>query len=137
MNFILDFADRIYHVDCKDAKVRVGDGRRGRLVVAPALGRPAPRLGLHLHRARRRAVGGLLPGAQRDRLRRSDLDRVGGRRRWTGWSARPEALEFVRRLAVAAADRRRSTRRSPARTDPDQIRWALSSRRWAAASPAQ
>lgn len=29
--FIVDFADRIYHVDCKDAKVRVGDGRRGRL----------------------------------------------------------------------------------------------------------
>ncbi|WP_433497774.1 sugar phosphate isomerase/epimerase family protein [Sphaerimonospora sp. CA-214678] len=29
--FILDFADRIYHVDCKDAKVRIGDGRRGRL----------------------------------------------------------------------------------------------------------
>jgi sugar phosphate isomerase/epimerase len=28
-NFILDFADRIYHVDCKDAKVRMGDGRRG------------------------------------------------------------------------------------------------------------
>ncbi|WP_062349399.1 sugar phosphate isomerase/epimerase family protein [Herbidospora yilanensis] len=27
--FILDFADRIYHVDCKDAKVRIGDGRRG------------------------------------------------------------------------------------------------------------
>ncbi|MFF3225733.1 sugar phosphate isomerase/epimerase family protein [Nocardia suismassiliense] len=29
--FILDFADRIYHVDCKDTKVRCGDGRRGRL----------------------------------------------------------------------------------------------------------
>ncbi|MER7503952.1 sugar phosphate isomerase/epimerase family protein [Nonomuraea pusilla] len=29
--FILDFADRIYHVDCKDAKVRTGNGRRGRL----------------------------------------------------------------------------------------------------------
>ena len=29
--FILDFADRIYHVDCKDTKVRTGDGRRGRL----------------------------------------------------------------------------------------------------------
>ena len=28
-NFILDFADRIYHVDCKDTKVRMGDGRRG------------------------------------------------------------------------------------------------------------
>jgi sugar phosphate isomerase/epimerase len=31
VNFILDFRDRIYHVDCKDAKVRTGDGRRGRL----------------------------------------------------------------------------------------------------------
>jgi len=31
VGFILDFADRIYHVDCKDTKVRTGDGRRGRL----------------------------------------------------------------------------------------------------------
>ena len=30
-NFILDFADRIYHVDCKDAKVNRPDGRRGRM----------------------------------------------------------------------------------------------------------
>ena len=80
VNFIFDFADRIYHVDCKDAKVRTGDGRRGRLALPPALGRPAPRLGLRLHRPRRRAVGGLLPRAERDRLRRPDLDRVGGRR---------------------------------------------------------
>ncbi|MFJ7243422.1 sugar phosphate isomerase/epimerase family protein [Kitasatospora sp. NPDC098652] len=29
--FILEFAERIYHVDCKDTRVRVGDGRRGRL----------------------------------------------------------------------------------------------------------
>jgi sugar phosphate isomerase/epimerase len=29
--FILDFADRIYHVDCKDAKRQVGNGRNGRL----------------------------------------------------------------------------------------------------------
>jgi sugar phosphate isomerase/epimerase len=29
--FILDFADRIYHVDCKDAKKQVGNGRNGRL----------------------------------------------------------------------------------------------------------
>ncbi|WP_144125153.1 sugar phosphate isomerase/epimerase family protein [Catellatospora sichuanensis] len=29
VGFILDFADRIYHVDCKDTKVRMGDGRRG------------------------------------------------------------------------------------------------------------
>ena len=30
-NFILDFADRIYHVDCKAAKVNRPDGRRGRM----------------------------------------------------------------------------------------------------------
>ncbi len=29
--FLLDFADRIYHVDCKDLKRRVGNGRNGRL----------------------------------------------------------------------------------------------------------
>ncbi|MGX1770808.1 sugar phosphate isomerase/epimerase family protein [Nocardia brasiliensis] len=31
VTFMLDFADRIYHVDCKDTKLRCGDGRRGRL----------------------------------------------------------------------------------------------------------
>ncbi len=29
--FITDFADRIYHVDCKDTRLRVGGGRNGRL----------------------------------------------------------------------------------------------------------
>jgi sugar phosphate isomerase/epimerase len=29
--FIWDFRDRIYHVDCKDTRVRMGDGRSGRL----------------------------------------------------------------------------------------------------------
>jgi sugar phosphate isomerase/epimerase len=29
--FISDFADRIYHVDCKDTRMRVGGGRNGRL----------------------------------------------------------------------------------------------------------
>ena len=31
VNFILDFADRIYHVDCKDTFIRKSDGRVGRL----------------------------------------------------------------------------------------------------------
>ncbi|MFM7029986.1 MAG: sugar phosphate isomerase/epimerase family protein [Micrococcales bacterium] len=31
VNFILDFADRIYHVDCKDTSIRKSDGRVGRL----------------------------------------------------------------------------------------------------------
>jgi sugar phosphate isomerase/epimerase len=29
--FITDFADRIYHVDCKDTRLRLGGGRNGRL----------------------------------------------------------------------------------------------------------
>jgi sugar phosphate isomerase/epimerase len=31
VNFIVDFAERIYHVDCKDTRVRRPDGRVGRL----------------------------------------------------------------------------------------------------------
>lgn len=31
VGFILDFADRIWHVDCKDTRRRVGNGRNGRL----------------------------------------------------------------------------------------------------------
>ncbi|SEG39998.1 Sugar phosphate isomerase/epimerase [Thermomonospora echinospora] len=31
VGFILDFADRIYHVDCKDARRRTGNGRNGRM----------------------------------------------------------------------------------------------------------
>ena len=67
--------------------------------VAPGLGRPPARLGLRLHRARRRAVGGLLPDAQHHRLRRArsrSSGRTPGMDRLVG---APEALEFVRRLA--------------------------------------
>ena len=31
VGFIWDFQDRIYHVDCKDVRMRVGNGRNGRL----------------------------------------------------------------------------------------------------------
>ncbi|WP_148572502.1 sugar phosphate isomerase/epimerase family protein [Nocardioides caldifontis] len=31
VGFITDFADRIYHVDCKDVRMRTGNGRNGRL----------------------------------------------------------------------------------------------------------
>lgn len=31
VDFILEFRDLIYHVDCKDAKLRMGNGRNGRL----------------------------------------------------------------------------------------------------------
>ncbi|USQ81370.1 sugar phosphate isomerase/epimerase family protein [Ornithinimicrobium faecis] len=31
VGFITDFADRIYHVDCKDTRMRIGNGRNGRM----------------------------------------------------------------------------------------------------------
>ena len=80
VGFLWEFRDRIYHVDCKDTKKRLGNGRNGRLEQPPAVGRPAPRLGLRLDGQRGRALAGRVPGAQLDRLRGADLGRVGGRR---------------------------------------------------------
>ena len=110
----MDFKDRIYHVDCKDTKLQLGNGRNGRLGSHLRLGRPAPRLGLRLDRSRRRAVGGVLPGAQRHRLRRPDLGRVGGRRHGPPASAPPRRSSSCGRWR-STRPRRRSTRRSPPR----------------------
>ena len=52
VNFIWDFRDRIYHVDCKDTKVRTPRWPARCSRVAPALGRPPPGMGLRLDRAR-------------------------------------------------------------------------------------
>jgi sugar phosphate isomerase/epimerase len=38
--FLSDFADRIYHVDCKDTRMRMGDGRNGILSSHLAWGHP-------------------------------------------------------------------------------------------------
>ena len=40
VSFITDFADRIYHVDCKDTRMRTGGGRNGRLSSHLAWGDP-------------------------------------------------------------------------------------------------
>ena len=80
VSFLWDFRDRIYHVDCKDTKKRMGNGRNGRLGSHLAWADPRRGLGLHLDRSRRRALGGRVPHAQHDRLPGPDLDRVGGRR---------------------------------------------------------
>jgi DHA2 family methylenomycin A resistance protein-like MFS transporter len=81
-------------------------------VLPPALGRPAPRLGLHLHRPRRRALGGLLPRAQRHRLRRADLHRVGGRRHGPAGrrSRRPRLRPAARRDRTSGRRVRRRLR---------------------------
>jgi sugar phosphate isomerase/epimerase len=40
VDFLVDFADRIYHVDCKDTRRRLGNGRNGRLGSHLAWGDP-------------------------------------------------------------------------------------------------
>ena len=103
VGFLWDFHDLIYHVDCKDAKRQVGNGRNGRL--GSHLPWADPRRGWDFVSTgqRRRAVGGVLPHAQRDRLRGPHLGRVGGRRHGPPLGA-PEALDFVRRNAFAAPE---------------------------------
>ena len=79
VGFLGDFRDRIYHVDCKEARKRL-DGRNGRLGSHLPWGDPRRGWDFVSDRPRRRAVGGRVPHAQLDRLRRPDLGRVGGRR---------------------------------------------------------
>ena len=70
--------------------------------LAPRLGRPAPGLGLRLHRPRRRAVGGVASGCSTrsaTTARSRSSGRTPGMDRLVG---APEALEFVRRLAFDA-----------------------------------
>jgi sugar phosphate isomerase/epimerase len=103
VGFLWDFKDRIYHVDCKDTKMRNGNGRNGRL-------------GSHLAWADGRrgwdfiSTGhGDVPWEASFRM----LNQIGydgpisvewedaGMDRLIG---APEALEFVRRLAFDAPD---------------------------------
>jgi len=70
--FLGEFRDRIYHVDCKEARKRLDRAQRAARL-APAVGRPAARLGLRVRRPRRRAVGGRVPHAQLDRVLRADI----------------------------------------------------------------
>ena len=100
--FIWDFQDRIYHVDCKDAEARSATAQRPARL-APALGRPPPRLGLRVHRARRRAwedcfrmldaIG--YDGPFSVEWEDAGMDRLVGA---------AEAVDFVRRLAFDRPD---------------------------------
>ena len=104
VGFLWDFKDRIYHVDCKDAKKQVGNGRNGRM--GSHLAWADPRRGWDFV-----STGhGDVPWEQCFRM----LNTIG----YTGpisveWEdagmdrlvGAPEALEFVRRLAFDAPDR--------------------------------
>ena len=79
VEFIRQFPDRIYHVHMKDAIVTL-DGRSGHPGQPLELRRPAARLGLPLAGPRRREFRGDHPRAERRRLRRPALGRVGRQR---------------------------------------------------------
>ena len=88
VGFLWDFQDRIYHVDCKDAKRQVGNGRNGRLGLAPARGRTRAAAGTSSRPGTatcrgRRASGCSTRSATTARSRSS-----GRTPAWTGWSAR-------------------------------------------------
>jgi hypothetical protein len=106
--FILEFADRIYHVDCKDTRVRAADGRRGRLGSHLPWG--DPRRGWDFV-----STGhGDVPWHECFRA----LNTIGYRGpisiEWEDGA--PEALAFVRRLR-STGRRQPSTPRSPTRRD--------------------
>ena len=101
VNFILDFQDRIYHVDCKDAQGATGDGRAaGSAPTCPgptcaAAGTSSP--------PGTATCRGRTASARSTRSATTARSRSSGRTpAWTGWSGRPEALQFVRRLAFDA-----------------------------------
>lgn len=97
--FILDFADRIYHVDCKDTRMRVGGGRNGRL--SSHLPWADPRRGWDFVSTGHgdvpwedcfRALTAIgYDGPISIEWEDAGMDRLAGA---------PEALEFVRRLAA-------------------------------------
>ncbi|MGH1555380.1 sugar phosphate isomerase/epimerase family protein [Streptomyces sp. L7] len=104
VGFIWDFQKRIYHVDCQGHPAAPPQRARRSARLAPAVGRPAPQLGLRLHRARRRALGGCLPGPGIDRLRRPCLDRMGGCRYEPAARCRPSRRVCPRTAVGPARD---------------------------------
>ncbi len=79
VSFIWDFKDRIYHVDCKDTRIRLPAGATASWApTCPGATRAAA--GTSSPPAAATSLGGLLPRPRRDRLQRPHLGRVGGRR---------------------------------------------------------
>ena len=102
VGFIVDFKDRIYHVDCKDTRLRPSNGRARSPGFASALGRPASWVGFRLDRTRGRALGGRLPRARIDRVFGANFDRVGRRRYGSfAWCGRGNPVRAVASVAAS------------------------------------
>ena len=111
--FITDFADRIYHVDCKDTRMRMGGGRNG--ILSSHLPWGDPHRGWDFVSAGRgdvpwedcfRALAAIgYDGPISVEWEDAGMDRLHGA---------PEALEFLRRFDYEPPTREPSTRRSAA-----------------------
>ncbi len=110
--FLLDFADRVYHVHCKES-VKQLDGRNGRLGSHLPWATP-PRVGTSSPPGTGTSVGAGVPRAEPHRVHGAHECRVGGRR--DGPARRRAGGAGLRPAARTIAPRRPpSTRRSPGR----------------------
>ena len=121
VKFIREFGRRIFHVHMKDAWWGHGDGTRGRLRRPHRFRRRPALLGFPLARPRRHRIRGHHRRAQRHRLPRTALGRVGGHPHG------PRARRLGSGLAscaawISPAATSPSTRRSTSRTSDDQFR---------------
>ncbi len=98
VGFIVDFEDRIYHVDCKDTRMRPHNGRAG--VLGSHLPWGDPHRGWDFVSTGHGDVPweDAFRALEVDRLRGTDLDRVGGRRAWTGCTVPRRRVGFIRSL---------------------------------------
>lgn len=94
--FLLDFADRIYHVHVKDVKLNL-NGRNGILGSHITFGDPAPGLELRLPRPRRRGPRQHHPGPQPDPATPARCPSSGRTAAWSGSSAAPRPAPLPRR----------------------------------------
>ena len=104
VEFIREFRDRIFHVHMKDVYWSLTADASGRLRRPPGLRPPGPVLGLPLAGPRLHQLRGDHPRAERGRLPRPAVGRMGRQRH--GPRARGDrGSEFVRRMDFATSGR--------------------------------
>ena len=111
VGFIWDFRDRIYHVDCKDTRLRPRNGRAG--VLGSHLPWGDPRRGWDFVSTGHGDVPGRTRSGRSTRSATPDRSRSSGRTpEWTACTAQRRRSSYVRSLLWPRPTTRRSTPRS-------------------------
>ena len=114
VGFLTDFADRIYHVDCKDTKIRMHNGRNGRLSSHLPWADPAG-AGTSSPPATATPAGRTSSAASTTSATPARSPSSGRTPGWTGWPA-------LLRLWSSSAASTRSPHRRPPSTPPSPPR---------------